>query len=237
MDSFNQVMLFCWLQKSVCMKTILVLLLLAFAVQYAAAQEVVHSSKEKREVQQQAERFSYRAGYGAGYNQLQAKGSNFGFEILATLNNELEWKQRLRAGLMASLSLAGVKQTVLLNNGRRFDKDRAPTGAVMAPYAALVLVRTERFTVAPQIGFQWHFFTSEDSEQPDSFQAFTAKGADYALAIDYQLPNRQNQTRKRSIRVLLNYARLNINGQPAIIEMYGMQVQVTLRMFKPRIGS
>ena len=219
------------------MKTTITMLLLVFAMQCASAQEVIRSSRQNRQVRQQADRFAYNAGYGAGYNHLLQGGSNFGFEILGTLVNELEWKRRVRAGLQASLSLAGVNQTVLLNNGSRFDEDRAPTGGVVAPYAALVLLRSERISIAPQVGYQWHFFSSEDIELPDSYQFFSARGTDFGLVVEYHLPMKQDQTRKRSVRMFFNYARLNIAGRPSVIEMYGMQVHFALRMFERRPGS
>ena len=219
------------------MKINFTILLIGFAIQYATAQEVIRSSRQNLAVQQQAERFTYHAGFGLGFNQLQQAGSNFGFEVLGTLVNELELKRRVRFGLLTSFSLAGLNRTVILNNGSRFDEDRVPTGGVVAPYVGLALLRSRHITLAPQVGYQWHFFSSEDIEQADPYQFFSAKGMDFGLVVEYHLPMRQDQTKKRDVRMFFNYARLNIEGQPSMIEMYGMQVYITLRMFERRSGS
>lgn len=197
-------------------------------------QDVVRSTNRERAQQREAQKLSYRMGVGAGYNNLMTGSSQFGYQLHAVVTNEVELFERLRLGMNINAFLAGIKQSVFLNDGTRFDKERAPTGGYYWPYAAVVVYKSSRISIAPQVGYQWHIFGSEDIEAADLFQGFRARGMEYGLSGEYSFYPSSESNRKRYIRLTLSYAQLNINGQPSQFQSYSISAQYLIKLFDRR---
>ena len=195
------------------------------------SQVEVRSTNSERMQQQAVKKFAFQMGVGGGYNQMQATTSNFGFELFAAIPAEAAFYERVKAGVVIAASLAGINQTVLLNDGSRFDTDRAPTGGFVWPYASIVMYKSSNLKIAPQIGYKWHFFSSENIDLPEPVQAFSARGFDYAITVDYATKRMLENPRKQMVRMMLNYAQLKINGQPSSVQMYGVGFYLTMGMF------
>lgn len=195
------------------------------------SQVEVRSTNSERMQQQAVKKLAISMGFGGGYNHMQTQKENFGFELFIAIPVEAVFYERVKTGVVVAASLAGINQTVLLNDGSRFDTDRAPTGGFFWPYAAIIVYKSNRLTIAPQVGYKWHFFSSENIDLPEPVQAFSSRGFDYAIIVDYATKKMLEIPRKRMVRMVLNYSQLKINGQPSSVQMYGAGFYLTMGMF------